>query len=33
MQKGETIVQLAGEGPWGITYLNPSDPRQMKKSQ
>jgi hypothetical protein len=30
----ETIVQLTGEGPWGITYLNPSDdPRQMKKSE
>lgn len=26
---GETIVQLNGTGPWGITYLNPSDdPRQ-----
>jgi len=26
---GETVVQLATEGPWGITYLNPKDdPRQ-----
>jgi hypothetical protein len=25
---GETIVQLHGTGPWGITYLNPAeDPR------
>ena len=32
--EGETILQLTGEGPWGITYLNPSDdPRQMKKSE
>jgi ABC-type enterobactin transport system permease subunit len=23
--EGETVVQLNGEGPWGITYLNPSD--------
>lgn len=31
--EGETVVQLNGEGPWGITYLNPADdPRQMKKS-
>jgi quercetin dioxygenase-like cupin family protein len=27
---GETIVQLHGTGPWGITYLNPSDdPRKQ----
>ena len=32
--EGETIVQLTGEGPWGITYLNPlDDPRQLKKSE
>jgi hypothetical protein len=32
--EGETIVQLTGEGPWGITYLNAADdPRQMKKSE
>ena len=25
---GETVVQLHGTGPWGITYLNPAeDPR------
>jgi hypothetical protein len=31
--EGETIVQLTGEGPWGITYLNPADdPRQVKSS-
>ena len=25
---GETVVQLHGTGPWGITYINPSeDPR------
>jgi quercetin dioxygenase-like cupin family protein len=23
--EGETIVQLHGVGPWGITYVNPSD--------
>lgn len=28
--QGETIVQLHGTGPWGITYLNPSDdPRKQ----
>ena len=27
---GETIVQLHGTGPWGITYLNPADdPRKQ----
>lgn len=27
---GETIVQLHGTGPWGITYLNPTDdPRKQ----
>lgn len=30
--KGETVVQLHGVGPWGITYLNPADdPRNQKK--
>jgi hypothetical protein len=25
----ETVVQLSGMGPWGITYVNPADaPRQ-----
>jgi hypothetical protein len=29
--KGETIVQLHGTGPWGITYVNASDdPRKPK---
>lgn len=28
--KEETIVQLNGTGPWGITYVNPSDdPRKQ----
>jgi Domain of unknown function (DUF4437) len=32
--EGETVVQLTGEGPWGITYLNVSDdPRLAKKSE
>ena len=27
--EGETVVQLHGMGPWGITYINPADdPRQ-----
>ena len=27
---GETIVQLHGTGPWGITYLNPADDPRAK---
>ena len=23
--QGETIVQLHGGGPWGLTYVNPAD--------
>jgi hypothetical protein len=23
--QGETIVQLHGVGPWGISYVNPAD--------
>jgi hypothetical protein len=23
--KGETVVQVHGVGPWGITYVNPAD--------
>jgi hypothetical protein len=30
--KGETVLQLHGEGPWTINYLNPADdPRKAKK--
>jgi quercetin dioxygenase-like cupin family protein len=30
--KGETIIQVHGVGPWGITYLNPADdPRNAKR--
>jgi len=30
--KGETVVQFHGEGPWTITYVNPTDdPRNSKK--
>ena len=29
---GETVIQLHGMGPWGITYVNPADdPRGAKK--
>ena len=28
--KEETIVQLHGVGPWGVTYVNPADD-PMKK--
>lgn len=29
----ETILQLHGMGPWGITYVNPADdPRKLKSS-
>ena len=28
--EGETVVQLHGTGPWGVTYLNPNDdPRKQ----
>jgi hypothetical protein len=27
---GETVVQLHGTGPWGITYVNPSDDPRKK---
>ena len=27
---GETVVQLHGTGPWGITYVNPSDDPRTK---
>jgi len=30
--KGETIIQLHGEGPWAVNYLDPADdPRIQKK--
>lgn len=28
--KEETVVQLHGVGPWGITYVNPADDPQKK---
>ena len=28
--KGETVVQLHGEGPWQINYLNPADDPRKK---
>jgi hypothetical protein len=30
-KKGETIVQIHGTGPWGISYLNPEDAPGKKK--
>ena len=27
----DTIIQLHGEGPWGLTYVNPSDDPRNKK--
>jgi len=28
--KEETVVQLNGNGPWGITYVNPADDPRKK---
>jgi hypothetical protein len=28
--EGETVVQVHGTGPWGITYLNPADDPRKK---
>ncbi len=28
--KGQTIIQLHGVGPWGITYVNPADDPRKK---
>jgi quercetin dioxygenase-like cupin family protein len=29
--EGETVLQLATQGPWAINYINPADdPRQQK---
>jgi len=27
----EVIVQLNGNGPWGVTYVNPADDPRKKK--
>jgi hypothetical protein len=29
--KGETVLQLHGEGPWAINYLNPADDPRKKR--
>jgi quercetin dioxygenase-like cupin family protein len=29
--KGDTVLQLHGEGPWAITYLDPADDPRKKK--
>ena len=29
--KGETVIQIHGEGPWGIDYVNPADDPRNKK--
>ena len=32
MTKAETVIQVHGVGPWGITYVNPADdPRKAPK--
>lgn len=31
--KGETVVQLHGEGPWEITYVNPEDDPRIGRSR
>ncbi len=28
--KGQTVIQLHGMGPWGITYVNPADDPRKK---
>src|SRR5260370_22023846 len=33
MAKGQTIIQLHGVGPWGITYLNPADDPSKKAAE
>lgn len=29
--RGETVIQLHGMGPWGITYVNPADDPRTKE--
>ena len=29
--EGETVIQATTEGPWGITYVNPSDDPRRKQ--
>jgi hypothetical protein len=29
--KEETVIQLHGVGPWGLTYLNPADDPRKKQ--
>ena len=31
MAKGETVIQLHGNGPWVLTYVNPQDDPRKKK--
>jgi quercetin dioxygenase-like cupin family protein len=31
--KGETVIQVHGVGPWGITYVNPADDPRKKSGQ
>ncbi len=31
--KEETVVQLNGVGPWGVTYVNPKDDPRKKSGQ
>jgi len=33
MAKGRTVIQLHGFGPWGITYVNPSDDPRKKAAE
>ncbi len=31
MAQGETVIQLHGNGPWSLTYVNPQDDPRKKK--
>lgn len=33
MSKGQTVIQLHGVGPWGITYVNPADDPRKKSAE